>query len=315
MTPPARVAVVGEALVDVVHRIDGSVDRAPGGSPANVALTLGRLGLDVALHTRLGDDPDGRAVRRWLSDSGVRIEAAAAPRTSTATARLDEAGAAEYTFDIDGEPVDAALAPADVLHVGSVAALLTPGADLVVELAEHRMPGTLLSYDPNIRPALVDDPADVRHRVQRLVAAADIVKASDEDVRWLHPDRDIDDVAREWLASGPTLVVVTAGSGGATAYRTDGRHRVVAADTTVVDTVGAGDTFMGTLVAALLAATSGAEDRRAAIAALTPGVLEHVLLACAEAAAITVSRPGADPPVAAELNFLNSVGLAHTTKG
>ena len=309
MSPDAapRVVVVGESLVDIVHRAGGAVDEAPGGSPANVALTLGRLGRAPILVTRLADDDRGRRVRRWLEHSGVAVDAVAAPRTSTATAVLDASGAATYTFDLEwdlGDDVarlaEDAFASADLVHVGSVGAVLEPGAGQVAALVRAVHGRAIVTYDPNIRPSLVRDPQAVRARVAELIGIADVVKTSDEDVQWLHPGRDAIEVAREWVIGGPALVVVTRGAEGAIAVTADAEIVVPAVPTDVVDTVGAGDTFMGALIDGLLSrkADLGA---RAPGGGIRPDELEALLQRSAEAAAITVSRPGADPPRREEL--------------
>jgi fructokinase len=267
---------------------------SPGGSPANVAVTLGRLGLPVRLITQLADDGAGSDVRAWLAASGVEVCATppAGGRTSTATARLDPNGAASYDFDLHWSIDTPALGDPDAVHVGSVAALLPPGADTVERIVATAA-GALISYDPNIRPALIDDPTDARKRVERLVAAAGVVKASEEDLDFLYPHDPPERVARRWLAAGPRLIVVTLGDRGAWAVTADGDVQVPAAKAAVVDTVGAGDTFMGTLIAELLALGGpGRLDSRA---------VDRILARCAANAAVTVSRPGADPPWAAEL--------------
>jgi fructokinase len=302
-TDAARIVVVGEALVDIVHRRTGEVDEAPGGSPANVALTLGRLGRTPELLTRLGADDRGDRLRRWLSSAGVAVTAVGAPRTATAVARLDESDAATYEFDLDWDldGIDtAALAAAGLIHLGSVGTVLEPGASQLTALVRAARDGATITYDPNIRPALVTDPAAVRRRVAELVDLADVVKASDEDLAWLHPGRDVVEVAREWQARGPALVVVTLGADGAVAVTADGVLTIPATRTPVVDTVGAGDTFMGALIDGVVAlGGAGAGVRRAG--GIPSIALEEVLGRAARAAAITVSRPGADPPVAAEL--------------
>jgi fructokinase len=295
------VLVVGEALVDLVQRVDGSVDEAPGGSPANVALTLGRLGRHPQLLTSLGDDDRGRTVRAWLEESDVRVIGAGAGRTSTATAVLDASGAASYEFDLAWS-VDAGLAgPADVVHVGSIATVIEPGAAEVARLVAERRQTATITFDPNVRPALIDDAAAARARVEQLVGLADVVKVSDEDLLWLHPDRSLDEAAAAWLAAGPALVVVTLGGAGAFALTTSGRVTIPAPTTTVVDTVGAGDTFMGALLDGLLEADLIGADRRETLRQISAGLLERILRRSADAAAITVSRPGADPPRLAEL--------------
>jgi fructokinase len=302
-----RVVVVGESLVDIVHRAGGAVDEAPGGSPANVALTLGRLGRAPILVTRLADDDSGRRVRGWLAASGVTVDAVAAPRTSTATALLDTSGAATYTFDLEwdlGDDVarlaEDVFASTDLVHVGSVGAFLEPGAGQVAALVRAAHGHAIVTYDPNIRPSLVRDAQAVRARVAELIGIADVVKASDEDLRWLHPGREAIEVAREWVVGGPALVVITRGADGAIAVTADGEVAVTAVSTDVVDTVGAGDTFMGALIDGLLAREAGL-GLRAPGGGIRPGELEALLRRSAEAAAITVSRPGADPPRREEL--------------
>jgi fructokinase len=299
------VLVVGEALVDLVQRVDGSVDEAPGGSPANVALTLGRLGRHPELLTSLGDDDRGHTVRGWLEDSGVRVVGATAGHTSTATAVLDASGAATYEFDLAWS-VDTGLAgPADVVHVGSIATVIDPGATEVARLVADRRTSATISFDPNVRPALINDAADARARVERLVALADVVKVSDEDLHWLHPDRSLEESAAAWLAAGPALVVVTLGGKGAFALTGSARIVIPAPSTTVVDTVGAGDTFMGALIDGLLGADLIGADRRQELRDVPAGLLERILRRSADAAAITVSRPGADPPTLAELDTVS----------
>ena len=226
----ARVVVVGEALVDIVHRADGTVDEAPGGSPANVALTLGRLGRAPRLVTGLADDAHGRALRAWLERSGVAVDAVDARRTATATAHLDASGAATYEFDIEWALGAASIADVDVLHVGSVAALLEPGARDVSRLVDEVRGGAIITYDPNIRPSLLADADAARVLVDALVRRADVVKASDEDLRWLHPDAEPADVAARWQRSGPAIVVVTLGADGAFAVTANGVVRVPGVD-------------------------------------------------------------------------------------
>lgn len=296
------VLVIGEALVDVVHRADGSIDEAPGGSPANVALTLGRLGRHPTLLTSIGDDDAGGVVRRWLDAAGVTVCACRSERTSVAVAHLDAEGSARYEFAIDWSIDADGAPPADVVHLGSIAALIEPGATVSAEVFARHRGRALLSYDPNIRPALIEDREAARRRVLSLVALADVVKASDEDVAWLHPGENVEEVARRWARSGPALVVVTAGAGGAFAVAPDGEVRVAAVETDVVDTVGAGDTFMGALLDGLLAAGVEGADARHVLSAMGADDLAALLRRSATAAAITVGRPGADPPTLAELD-------------
>lgn len=300
-----EVLVVGEALVDEVHRADGTVDELPGGSLANVALTLGRLGRDVRLATWTGRDAHGDVVRSWLDRSGVRLAAGSdgADRTSVAVAHLDAQGAATYAFDLDWQVPDGVRAEPGTIavHTGSIAAVLAPGAAAVRRVVEEARATATVTYDPNARPALMGDAATVRPQVEALVALADVVKVSDEDLAWLAPGADPLDVAESWRRLGPAVVVVTFGGDGAVACTAAGEVRVSAPATTVVDTVGAGDSFMGALIDGLAAADLLGADRRAALRDVDPAVLRGVLERCAAVAAVTVSRAGANPPWREEL--------------
>ncbi|QJW37338.1 carbohydrate kinase family protein [Cellulosimicrobium protaetiae] len=300
-----HVLVVGEALIDVVHRADGSVDEHPGGSLANVALTLGRLGRDARLATWLGEDARGEVVRAWLDDSAVTLTPGSteAGSTSVATAHLDAHGAATYEFDLEWRvPAGTAAGHGTLaVHTGSIAAVLEPGASGVRALVAAARATATITYDPNARPALMGDPADARTRIETLVALADVVKVSDEDLTWLAPGTDPADVARTWLTLGPALVVVTYGGEGALAITATGEQRVTAPRVEVVDTVGAGDSFMGALLDGLWDAGLLGADRRDTLRAIDPDTLTTLLERCAAVAAVTVSRAGANPPRRAEL--------------
>ncbi len=298
------VLVVGEALVDIVLRGGVLADEHPGGSPANVALGLGRLGRRVSLLSRLGDDERGERVRTHLAASGVRLAPGtlAPGRTSTATASLDDRGAASYEFELDWRVPDAVeLPPAQALHTGSIAAFLPPGGDAVFELVRRAQGGLTVSYDPNARPALMGDAGQARARVERFVAAADVVKVSDEDLAWLLPGADPAAVAADWLELGPAVVVVTRGGDGATGLCADGRVDVPAPPVDVVDTVGAGDAFTAGLLDALAGAGLLGAERAGALRAIPRDVLQGATRRATRVAAITCERAGANPPTHAEL--------------
>ncbi|MFD8755269.1 carbohydrate kinase [Kitasatospora sp. NPDC059577] len=299
MSPDSHVLVIGECVADVV-RTDGAPDRVhPGGSPANVAYGLARLGRPATLLTELGPDENGRLIRAHLESAGVRVRAAGVARTPSAVVRLDDRGRAQYTFDIGWTfpptalpgasaptgPADPAGTPA-AIHVGSIGAVTEPGAAAVLALVERWRGRTPISYDPNVRPALMGERAGAVRRVERCVALSELVKASDEDLAWLYPGERPDAVAERWLALGPAVVAVTLGADGAFARTAEGvRVEAAAVPVPVADTVGAGDSF----TAAFLHARVSGEDLRTC---LTHGVT---------AAALTVARPGANPPSAAEL--------------
>jgi fructokinase len=298
------VLVVGETLVDIVMRDATTSGEHPGGSPANVALGLGRLGRQVSLLSRLGDDARGERVRAHLGASGVKLAPGtlASGPTSTATARLDERGVASYEFELDWQLPDAVeLPPARALHTGSIAAFLAPGGEAVLELVRRARGSLTVSYDPNARPVLMGEAAAARERVERFVAAADVVKVSDEDLEWLTPGADPARVAQDWLALGPALVVVTRGGDGAIGVCAAGRVDVRAPRIDVVDTVGAGDAFMSGLLDALAGAHLLGADRAEDLRAIRREGLEAAVRRATRVAAITCTRPGADPPTRSEL--------------
>src|SRR5690554_3945737 len=219
--------IIGEALVDVVKRPDGTVETHPGGSPLNVAVGLGRLGRDAGLLTWLGDDEHGALVRAHIATSSVTLldGSMGAERTSVAAATLDATGAATYDFDLDWRVPADATAPghAVVAHTGSIAAVLEPGAAGVARLVREAREHATITYDPNARPTLMGNAADARVTIENLVAVADVVKVSDEDLEWLLGDGSTDAVAieslaRDWATCGPAFVVVTRGGEGATAF-------------------------------------------------------------------------------------------------
>ena len=303
--------IIGEALVDVVKRPDGTVETHPGGSPLNVAIGLGRLGRDAGLLTWLGNDEHGALVRAHIATSSVTLleGSTGAERTSVAAATLDATGAATYDFDLDWRVPAQAAAPvgAIVAHTGSIAAVLEPGATDVLHLIREVREHATVTYDPNARPSLMGNPADARVTIEAQVALADVVKVSDEDLEWLLTGGPtdaaaVDALARDWATRGPALVVVTRGGEGASAFLADGRElSITAPRVEVADTVGAGDSFMGGLIDGLWSAGLLGAERREALRAIPDEVLTQILDRCARIAGITVSRPGANPPGRAEL--------------
>lgn len=298
--------VLGEALVDVVQTADGTRTSHPGGSPANVAVGLARLGADVTLLTETGDDDGGELVRRHLLANGVRLPDPPQPgcRTSVAVASIAPGGAASYDFDIHwgGAAAGRPLPPGAVCaHTGSIAAVMPPGGLLAPDwLAAARGTATV-SYDPNVRPALMGDHDAATAHVTKLVGFSDVVKTSDEDLDWLYPGEPIEQVAERLLALGPALVVVTRGGEGAYAVTAHGTAPVDAVQVDVVDTVGAGDAFMAGLLDGLRLAGLLGADRRDALHSASPQDLAASLQRAARVAAYTVGRAGADPPRADQL--------------
>jgi fructokinase len=190
------------------------------------------------------------------------------------------------------------------LHTGSLATVLPPGKANVVDIVEreHERGRVTVSYDPNVRPALLRDAERARPEIEPLVALSDVAKVSEEDLRWLYPDRSDEDVAQGWLASGPALVVVTRGGAGvyAVSARLELRRGAVPID--LVDTVGAGDSFTSGLLDGLHRADLIGGASREALASIDEATLGSVIDAAVQVAAITCSKPGADPPTRADVD-------------
>jgi len=299
------VLVVGESLVDVVRTRSGHRHEYAGGSAANVAVALARLGRPTRLATSFADDAHGAVLAEHLDAAGVVLatDPGAVERTSTAKATIGTAGAAEYVFDLDWR-----LAPvADdedplVVHTCSLGAVLTPGCGDVVRLLERLRERATVSYDVNARPAVTGTGADVVERVERVVALADVVKASDEDLEALYPGLAPAEAAAALLARGPSVVVVTRGGDGALWLDHDGPVEVASRPVAVADTIGAGDTFGAALLDALWERCRLGGERRSELGRLPREEVAAVLDHAARAAAVTVSRPGADPPYRSELD-------------
>jgi fructokinase len=304
-------AVIGEALLDMVQPVPGrSFVARPGGGPLNIAVGLQRLGHQTALMARLSKGPLGEIVRQHIEDNDLDLDACvfAEDQTTLAFASLDEKRRASYEFYVRGTAdwgwSDAELSrlpsSAVAVHTGSVAAFLAPGSDALLALWERsRAAGELLlSFDPNVRPALVGARDEAVARVERFVSASHVVKASDEDLAWLYPDDDPDGAVRRWSTLGPELVVMTRGAEGCVAVSSTG-HPVERPGqrVDVVDTIGAGDAFESGLLSAL-----------ADFDALVPGAIaklsdDDVLSALDRAvtvSAMTCEKEGADPPSRAE---------------
>lgn len=305
----SSVLVIGEALVDVVHSSDGGVQEYPGGSPLNVAIGLSRLGRPAQLLAHLGDDARGEVVLAHLRASGVEVvEGTVRPgATSTAQATLGADGSATYVFDItwelpEGAALDAAL-PESVaaVHTGSIGSWYEPGAAAVSRLVQRYRDTATTTFDPNLRPSLMGDPSLVRQRIDALVEHCDVVKLSDEDADWLQPDGDHEALLASWLERGASLAVLTRGAEGLVALSRSGRAEVKAPKVVVADTVGAGDSVMAALIDGLAEHDLLGADKRQALRDISADDVQTLLVHAARVGAVTVSRPGADPPWRREL--------------
>ncbi|MCU1565646.1 MAG: sugar kinase, ribokinase [Pseudarthrobacter sp.] len=292
--PGLDVLVVGEALVDIVVSPRGTAEYS-GGSPANVAYGLGRLGAETALLTSIGDDHHAAAIEKHLHSAGVTLlpGSKGSGATATATATLASDGSAHYDFDIrwDLPRITPAALP-KILHTGSIATFLAPGAAAVRELLEQSHGRCVVTYDPNIRPALLGSQFAAKTIFEELVPFTEVVKLSDEDAGWLYPRLSLEDISQRILELGAGLVAVTRGAEGSLLTTRAAQVAVPSVRSVVVDTIGAGDAYMSALIYGLL--MRGADG-------LAPSVLESLGRMAAKAAAITVRRPGANPPTWEEL--------------
>jgi fructokinase len=299
--------VIGESLIDVVLHADGTAGEHVGGSPANVALGLARLGHDVTFATMLGDDERGHRIARLLKTEGVTLteDSFGGRPTSVATCTLDSSGAATYSFDLTWQIREGQrLQGLAHVHTGSVAATLEPGASAVLEILQKARCSATISYDPNARPAVMGDPHEVRAKIEQLIGLSDVVKASEQDIAWLYGEAALSDILRLWGLLGPALIVLTRGPRGAVIGLTK-TGELFTADAPVVkvaDSVGAGDAFMAGLVSGLLdAGLLGGVQARKRLRSASMSEVRAAVDRALTCAAISVSREGADPPRLAEL--------------
>lgn len=308
------IVVCGEALVDLVPSGptgQGTFSALPGGSPANTALALSRLGQAVELWTRLGDDDLGDLVAAHLAGNGVGLAALerSGEPTSLAVVSLGSEGEARYHLYLEGTasfgwrfevPAVLAAGGAEAFHTGSLALASPATRGDLLDLMDKERRRRVVSFDPNVRLGAVGPVGPYRTAVEAAVGRAHLVRASEDDLVALYPELGVEEAAQRWWDLGPRLVVVTRGPAGALAVL--GGERVVGPvrTTTVVDTVAAGDTFTAALLAHL-AGTGALSDR---LEALDADAVAAALVYATAAASLACGRRGADPPTAAELAAL-----------
>lgn len=309
------ITVCGEALIDLVSTDGVHFEAHPGGSPANVAVGLARLAVPVSFLGRLSADAMGGLLRAHLDGNGVNLRdsVAADEPTSLALAALDATGAAHYQFYVQGtadwqweadELPDPLADDVVAWHCGSLALELEPGRGRLLALVrrERQRGAVTITFDPNVRLARAGLHPEGVAAVEAVVELAHVVKVSSDDLDWLYPGRDQRDVAHDWHEAGPDLVVVTQGPKGAFGFsERAGLIEVGAVPVEVADTVGAGDAFMAGLLAGLWHRRLLGGHNQKALRALDGHQLETLLVEATWIAALTCSRPGADPPTAAEV--------------
>ena len=302
----------GEALIDMLPRTTTQGEDAfspyAGGSVFNTALALGRLGLKTGFFTGLSSDMFGDILRNALNESGVDHSYCATLdlHTTLAFVRLVN-GQASYAFfdeNTAGRMITEAHLPAlggevEALHFGAISLIPDPCGATYESLMRREHGSRVISLDPNIRPGFITDIAKHRARIDRMIAMSDIVKMSDEDLEWFGMP-DMETAARTWLGQGPSLVVFTRGAKGAIGFSREHTVEVDGVAVTVADTVGAGDTFNAGILASLKR-----DDvlTKQAMKTLSVDAIGNALRLGAKAAAVTVSRPGANPPWASEIGF------------
>jgi len=298
----SQVWVAGEVLIDLIP--DGSERKSiVGGGPANTAKALSKLGINTQFIDGISSDEYGQMAKDELVASGVKLDYVkySDKPTCLAIVSLSDSGSASYEFVIENTatfdfapdwlPNPQAKRPA-LLHIGTLATVIEPGASVLFEWAQSVAKVAPIVFDPNIRPAVIGDQKEYVKQVERWVSISSAVKVSDEDIRWLYPSLEIEQVVNNWLAKGPSLIVVTHGDKGLAGYRVGEKVSVDAIKVSVADTVGAGDTVGAILVEAIV---------KDGLNTLYGVRLEMMLKRAAKAAAITVSRSGANPPTLKEI--------------
>jgi len=301
------IVVGGEALVDLVPHEAGALRAHAGGGPYNTARTLGRLEQDVHYLGCLSDDRFGARLRAQLIEDAVNLDTAVETPlpTTLALAELDERGGATYRFYTEGtsapalEP-EAALnvlpGTVDVLHVGTLGLVMEPTAMALQAVVEAVADRALIMVDPNCRPTFIPDRGTYRRSLAATLRHAHVVKVSNDDLEYLEPGADPMTAARNLLADGPQVALVTLGGEGALIVRGGDEETVPAPKIEVVDTIGAGDAFSGGFLAYWRINgldRSALRDPDAVRAATT--------FACVVAAR-TCERAGANPPHLSELD-------------
>jgi fructokinase len=309
-----QIVVIGEALIDLIQQSDASYQAKPGGAPANVSIALARLGVHVSFAGRMSTDGFGEQLHAWLSaeDIDLALVERTADPTTLAVAVLDDNGKATYTFYVKGTADwgwtlgafrHLEESPPAAIVIGSLATAINPGATVIEHLAGHlhSTQSSTVAIDLNIRPGLGFDRDTERLRVARQIDLAHIVKASDDDLLWLFPEREPCVTAAVWTTGG-RFVIMTRGAEGATLFTPLGESISVSAPViTLVDTVGAGDSFLGATLYGLQQLGALGRNAGALLEDVSIEDWRELLTLAARVGAITCSRAGCNPPTLAEL--------------
>ena len=301
-----NIVCFGESLIDFKDTGRLAFQGYVGGSPLNVAVAASRLGADVGFAAQVSHDLFGAYIRRHMQENRIDTRFLLGSEAPSTLAFVEEEGGeahfsfmANATADTLYDPQPRPEFPESLRLVmfGSISLLQEPAATAIVDTVAKHKRRSLVVFDPNVRPALIESREGYLEQLERWLALAHIVKLSTQDLGWLHPDTAIEDVARAWLEGGPEAVIVTRGDDGVSLFRRDADELTVSAPRVdVADTVGAGDTFTGGLMVRLL------EDRVQDVTNVDDDIWRDVLGFAAAAAAINCTRHGAQPPYREELD-------------
>lgn len=306
--------VIGESLIDRIQLDNGAgsplITDHVGGSPLNVAIGCARLGLQNRLITHLGADKYGEMINRHLDDNQVEVLTGGEAATSMATATIGSDGSASYTFSLNWDigavslPTVASIESSTHLHTGSIATMLMPGARTVYTLVQDARKRATISFDPNCRPTIITNVKYAREQTEKFIKLSDVVKASDEDLKWLYPNLSLHEVMDNWLILGPALVIVTRGEIGPIALTRTSRVEIPSRTITVADTIGAGDSFMSALITALGQLDFLGPTNRPKLQAISREDVIDILEYAVYASSLTCSRAGANPPTLDEIGLV-----------
>ncbi|MCX6403590.1 MAG: carbohydrate kinase [Actinobacteria bacterium] len=306
-----KIAVIGEGVIDRFIQGDSYHD-VIGGSGLNTAVAMRRAGANATWFTRSASDPNGQALTKYAEAEGVALQPPIEGNepASLVNVTISNNGQPQFEFHLDGSvdwhwqegELDRLGEGFELIHLSSLSAVLDPGAELILhKIKEIKQQPTspLISFDPNARPSAAKDENQaclMRTRIEEFVKLVDLVKVSDEDLGWIRPEIPAYELARLWSTAGPKLVIMTCGGEGAVAFSEGIEICTVPAVTVdVLDTLGAGDTFMGWLLYQI------ANEHNCRIP-VDHNSAASLLSTAAKAAAITCSRNGCNPPFNSEIN-------------
>ncbi|MEN2984100.1 MAG: carbohydrate kinase [Dictyoglomaceae bacterium] len=307
------ILVSGEALIDFTPTKIGDKNAfivSPGGSPYNVAITLGRLKADVSFFGKISEDIFGEILVSFLKENNVDLRYLVRGKEPTTLAFVVIGPNNEPNFVFYGDnTADSSLkledlpsfspSEIDLIHFGSISLIRGSTAFTLEKLMEREKERILISLDPNVRPMLISNKQEYIKKLEKWISCSDLVKVSKGDLNWLYPENSIEDIAKNWLNLGPILVIVTKGDKGAIAFSKEESVEVPALKINVIDTVGAGDSFMGGFLYWLWKNKKLQKNR---FKDLSLSEIKEGLKFATKVAGITCTRIGANPPFLEELN-------------